>query len=235
MEALKAATEDATVAQRAFGDGIVTTIPKLKEAKDKTDELAEATKRAAEKQAFFDGIADDAFDALIPKINTGVEALDRLVEKLIEAVAQAALLGSGPLAGVFGGSLLSLLTPTPAAPVTFNPFSIYHGGGEVGKTNVPKGYAPAGAFANAPRLHDGLAGDEFTAILKRGETVIPEGGRAVNAGVTVNQFNDFSDIDPANEARLDAKLAVARQQIKAETIAAVDSKARRTPAFLRNF
>jgi hypothetical protein len=32
---------------------------------------------------------------------------------------------------------------------------------------------PAGAFAGAPRLHNGLRPDEFPAILQRGETVLP--------------------------------------------------------------
>lgn len=39
---------------------------------------------------------------MIPAIETGNAALDRFLNTLIEAVAQAALLGSGPLAGLFG-------------------------------------------------------------------------------------------------------------------------------------
>jgi hypothetical protein len=38
----------------------------------------------------------------------------------------------------------------------------YHGGGE--------------AWGMAPRLHGGLAADEFPAILQRGESVTPKGG-----------------------------------------------------------
>jgi hypothetical protein len=46
---------------------------------------------------------------------------------------------------------------------------------------------PAGVFAGAPRLHSGLAADEFPAILQRGERVIPRGGSAgVSVSVMVN-------------------------------------------------
>jgi hypothetical protein len=35
---------------------------------------------------------------------------------------------------------------------------------------------PASYFASAPRLHQGLAADEYPAILQKGEQVIPKGG-----------------------------------------------------------
>jgi len=37
----------------------------------------------------------------------------------------------------------------------------------------------------APRLHGGLAADEFPAILQRGETVIPRGGATPNVAIQV--------------------------------------------------
>jgi hypothetical protein len=37
------------------------------------------------------------------------------------------------------------------------------------------GVASSSLWNNAPRFHSGLAGDEFPAILQRGETVIPKG------------------------------------------------------------
>jgi tape measure domain-containing protein len=46
---------------------------------------------------------------MIPAIETGNAALDKFLNTLIEAVAQATLLGKGPLAGMFGGGgLLSI-------------------------------------------------------------------------------------------------------------------------------
>jgi hypothetical protein len=64
----------------------------------------DANRRAQGAADFFANSAYDAFSDLIPKINTGNAALDRFVNTLIEAVAQAALLGSGPLAGLGGNS-----------------------------------------------------------------------------------------------------------------------------------
>lgn len=47
----------------------------------------------------------------------------------------------------------------------------YHGGGRVGSNYTFRGLAPAHLWDTAPRLHEGLAPDEFRAILRRGETV----------------------------------------------------------------
>jgi len=49
-----------------------------------------------------------------------------------------------------------------------------HSGGVVGLAGTPM-MVPAGTFIGAPRLHNGLAPDEFPAILQRGETVLPRG------------------------------------------------------------
>ena len=50
----------------------------------------------------------------------------------------------------------------------------WHKGGVVGEdAGGPARYLPASMFAHAPRLHKGLAPDEFPAILQRGEMVIP--------------------------------------------------------------
>jgi hypothetical protein len=56
----------------------------------------------------------------------------------------------------------------------------FHQGGIVGESLVPTRMMPALAFAGAPRLHSGLASDEFPAILQRGEAVIPR--NQVNTG-----------------------------------------------------
>ncbi|WP_174800992.1 phage tail tape measure protein [Martelella limonii] len=75
-----------------------------------------AQERAAETAKFFGDIASDSFLAMIPAIQTGNAALDNMINKLIEAAAQAALFGSGPLAGLFGGGagLLGGLFGLPA-------------------------------------------------------------------------------------------------------------------------
>ena len=69
-----------------------------------SEKLAETQKQVAQASEFFRDTAGQAFMDLIPVINTGNAALDRLLNTLVEAVAQAALLGKGPLAGLFGGA-----------------------------------------------------------------------------------------------------------------------------------
>jgi len=65
---------------------------------------------------------------------------------------------------------------------------VAHAGGIVGATPFPVRMVPAGTFENAPRLHSGLASDEYPAILQRGERVIPRGNgtKESGGGVTVN-------------------------------------------------
>jgi tape measure domain-containing protein len=68
------------------------------------EKLAESQDQARQAADFLGDAAFDAFSDLIPQIETGNEALDKFLNTLIEAVAQAALLGSGPLAGLGGGA-----------------------------------------------------------------------------------------------------------------------------------
>jgi tape measure domain-containing protein len=67
------------------------------------ERLSATQDKARERADFFADTAYDAFTELIPKIETGNTALDKFLNTLIEAVAQAALLGKGPLAGIGGG------------------------------------------------------------------------------------------------------------------------------------
>ncbi|MBB2973944.1 phage tail length tape measure family protein [Mesorhizobium sp. RMAD-H1] len=72
-------------------------------ASSATEMLAEKQKKVVEASRFFEDAFGEAILGLVPKIETGNSALDRLLNTLIEAVAQAALLGNGPLAGLLGG------------------------------------------------------------------------------------------------------------------------------------
>lgn len=67
------------------------------------NQLAESQDQAREAADFFKGSMMDAFQSMIPAIETGNSALDKFLNTLIEAVLQATLLGKGPLAGIFGG------------------------------------------------------------------------------------------------------------------------------------
>ncbi|MDT6940741.1 tape measure protein [Brucella pseudogrignonensis] len=67
------------------------------------NKLAESQEHARELSDFLKGSMMDAFQSMIPAIETGNSALDKFLNTLIEAVMQATLLGKGPLAGIFGG------------------------------------------------------------------------------------------------------------------------------------
>ena len=70
-----------------------------------------------------------------------------------------------------------------------------HGGGVVGAGGTIS-LVPAGAFIGAPRLHKGLASDEFPAILQKGEIVLPKGFGQNNIDVQPN-IKIINVLDPS--------------------------------------
>lgn len=91
-----------------------------------TEQVQEAQDQARQAADFFKDSMFDAFQSLVPAIETGNKALDRFLNALIDTVLQAALLGKGPLAGIFGsgggsgglfGSLLGGLFRENGGPV----------------------------------------------------------------------------------------------------------------------
>lgn len=86
--------------------------------------------------------------------------------------------------------------------------TLWHKGGTVGHDVAPFRYVPESLFAHAPRLHKGLAPDEFPAILQRGEVVIPRNQAASNYGSTVKNTSISVPvtIDSIEDRRLSARL-----------------------------
>jgi hypothetical protein len=80
---------------------------------------------------------------------------------------------------------------------------LFHQGGVVGETFAPSRFVPAMAFAGAPRLHGGLAGDEYPAILQKGETVIPKGVTAKQEQTPMNIV--INAVDSASFAQMAAR------------------------------
>lgn len=66
------------------------------------DAAAEKQRAAADAGVYFAETMAGSLSAMIPAIDSGNAALDRLLSSLTEAALQATLLGSGPLAGLFG-------------------------------------------------------------------------------------------------------------------------------------
>ena len=61
-----------------------------------------------------------------------------------------------------------------------------HAGGVVGRDGT-RGYVHPSYFDDAPRFHAGLGGDEFAAILQRGERVLTERQQAQVAAAAGNK------------------------------------------------
>jgi hypothetical protein len=93
---------------------------------------------------------------------------------------------SGMFGGGSGGGYDAALGKWSSSGIPY-----HHAGGIVGDPTTPRKSVPDWLFHFAPRLHSGLAPDEFPAILQRGERVIPKGGQAGGQAVIVNiQAND---------------------------------------------
>ena len=84
---------------------------------------------------------------------------------------------------------------------------LFHEGGIVGEGGSSR-LMPAYAFAGAPRLHSGLAADEFPAILQRGEEVIPKNKvgqkqEKSEENATINQYSiSINAVDAKSFAEL---------------------------------
>jgi hypothetical protein len=98
--------------------------------------------------------------------------------QIIQPLAGALFGGGGQTGGPLGflGDIFSTV-----AGGTVNAKVAHRGLGN--GQSVSTRSVPSEIFVNAPRLHNGLAGDEFPAILQTGETVNPRGSRS---GTTVN-------------------------------------------------
>nr|WP_153428764.1 phage tail length tape measure family protein [Sinorhizobium meliloti] len=135
----------------------------------------EDIRQAEQLAAAYAGIAKTAISGFVNDLRNGVEAgdafrnmLDRVIDGLINMTIEA-LFAKNALGGVFGG----LLGGGQFGIATGGGVGLYHQGGEVGKSPVPRRRVSPALFANAPRLHSGLMPGEFPAILQRGEAVIP--------------------------------------------------------------
>lgn len=134
----------------------------------------EAAKDAAD---FMNDNLRQSFMDLLPQIETGNQALDGFINRLIEAAAEAAFFGSGPLSGLFGGGgLFSGLGGGAAAiadPWAGMRVPSFDGGGSTGSGSRSGGM-------------DGKGG--FLAMLHPNETVTDHtkgGSSAEQGGVSV--------------------------------------------------
>lgn len=111
-------------------------------------------------------------DALVNFVKNGKLDFSDLADSIISDIIRIQVRQNitGPLSSALSGGGSGLFSWLG---------SFFHGGGVVGQ-DAPSFMRPINpaVFMGAPRFHDGLASDEFPAILQKGETVIPKGGAA---------------------------------------------------------
>lgn len=135
-------------------------------------------------------------DPLLKKVFSASGSGGGFWEKFLQSLGGAA--GTTSAGGAASSEWAWLATTTEA--------SVMHGGGTVGAIGVPRKTVPATVFVAAPRLHSGLARDEYPAILQRGETVIPKGvNQEVNVLVNVNNNTGSSVTVEQNRIKFDGQ------------------------------
>lgn len=147
--------------------------------------------------------------------NAGKSALDRLSDRFADFAADQAF--NFVMRMVLGGATGNFIGGTPGAPPLQLGYQVgvAHTGLRAGAAPSTSRYVPPSIFANAPRLHSGLAADEFPAILQKGEEVVPRGGGR-GGGFTYNDNRSFSFAGDVDEARLMRILAEDREARRRE-------------------
>nr|WP_286174083.1 hypothetical protein [Rhodobacter sp. NTK016B] len=161
---------DLTARSAATGETLAEQIDRQAEA---IGRLTERQEQANQRAQFFEDIQGDLKDGILDAIVAGEDlagTLENVARALARAALEAALFGSGPLAGLFGGGggLFGLFGGGTSAKVM-------HTGGIVGSGGTSRTVSPA-IFAGAQRFHNGgwpgLKAGEVPAILERGERVL---------------------------------------------------------------
>jgi hypothetical protein len=126
-------------------------------------------------KAVFDSIARMASDLAAQQLTRGLFGPEMKGGGWLSSLGSMIGIGSGQSVGQVGGAMTA--SQQAAANLPINTMAgPYHSGGTVGVSGGPMRSIPASYFASAPRLHQGLAADEYPAILQKGEQVIPKGG-----------------------------------------------------------
>ena len=167
-----------------------------KMVKDATTNLASSMESAFTDS--FKGIIDGTMSVADAFKNMA----DRIINALMDIAAQQAAQGimgliakgAGMALGAWMGSSVS--APTAVQLDRYNAThtmtQMAHKGGIVGESITGRKLVNPMIFNNAPRLHDGLAADEFPTILQKGEQVIPKNQVGQAPNITLNVINQTS-------------------------------------------
>lgn len=149
------------------------------------------------------GWMNKATDSLMEFVETGKTSFSDLASSIIKDLlrimlqAQMSNITKGIFGSASGGSGSGIFGSLWGAVSG----SVFHDGGVVGESSAPSRIMPAYAFAGAPRFHNGLAADEFPAILQHGERVLSKkevsqgGGGSITVNVPVSGISDKSMIN----------------------------------------
>jgi tape measure domain-containing protein len=146
QELLNAVQKDGVVASEAQRQKISELAAAFAETEAKLKSMRDAQEQAAELQKFIGSSVSGFFSDVISGGKNAEEALSRLIKKLAEAALQAALLGDGPLAGIFGtkggggliGALVSGFTGGAGGGVGAPMRLVGAPSLDVGTSNVPR-------------------------------------------------------------------------------------------------
>jgi hypothetical protein len=165
---------------------------------DTLDEWTKLTEQTA--NAMQQNFSDLFFDAMQGKLKTLSDyanaiftSIQRAAADMAGQMATEALFGDlgkgasgktggggllGQIMGMFGGAGGMGTNEAFAGGGSMSGYMamVKHAGGTVGASGGAMRSIPASYFASAPRLHQGLAADEYPAILQKGEQVVPKGG-----------------------------------------------------------
>ena len=190
-------------------------------ATEVSNQLAESQQQAREASDFLKDSMMDAFQSMIPAIETGNKALDGFLNTLMDAVNQAFLLGKGPLAGLFGGG----------SGLIGSIFGFAKGGVAAhGRPQPMKTFARGGVSRTAAIF--GEAGPEAAVPLPDGRRIpvdlkMPNvsGGGAQNVHVTVGVSADGNgNIKPFVESVARGEAAKSTAQLSSKVPTMVDSR-----------
>lgn len=173
--------------------------------KDSANDAASSVQKA-----FTDAMnaTDDAIVGLVTSGGSSLKKLDSLAQSIVADITKMIVQKSitGPLFDAIGGSI----SGDGGSSFLGGLFgSIFHEGGVVGETSVPRRQLPSHVFAGAPRYHSGgIAGlmpGEIPAILQRGEVVLPKD--ANRSAMPVNVVMNITTPDAGSFRSSQAQIA----------------------------
>lgn len=148
---------------------------------------------------FFD-VMTASWEDLEDVATNALRGMQRALSDFFAQLAKEALFGQQTGGGsLIGGLLSSYLysgTSSQGASYGFVPggdYGWYHSGGIVGG-NVPTTQMPLSLLENAVRLHSGLRGDEYPAILQRGEKVYTKNESPIENITIINNTGSTPEV-----------------------------------------